>query len=148
MPPCLMSPANIEPQSPLTLSEDYVDLYTDAGTAAGAGAYNDGYDDGGYVRAQVYGVPDYDAIVDVRGDSMSPTIKGGDVAFVDFNFETVDGKIYIIQQEDDTYIKRCYFEKDRLTMKSDNPVYKDIVFQGIDKARIIGIVTGWATPER
>ena len=113
--------------TPLTLSEDYIELYTDARAAAGTGAYNYGYDDGRCVCAKIADVPDYDGIVDVKGDSMNPTIKDGDVAFVDFNFEPVDGKIYIIQHEDDTYIKRCYFESDKLTLKSDNPDYKDIV---------------------
>ena len=133
---------------PLTLSEDYIELYTDARAAAGTGAYNYGYDDGRCVCAKIADVPDYDGIVDVKGDSMNPTIKDGDVAFVDFNFEPVDGKIYIIQHEDDTYIKRCYFESDKLTLKSDNPDYKDIVFNTYDNVRIIGLVTGWATPEQ
>ena len=137
-----------EPQASLTLSEDYIELYTDARAAAGTGAYNYGYDDGRCVCAKIADVPDYDGIVDVKGDSMNPTIKDGDVAFVDFNFEPVDGKIYIIQHEDDTYIKRCYFESDKLTLKSDNPDYKDIVFNTYDNVRIIGLVTGWATPEQ
>ena len=137
-----------EPQAPFTLSEDYAEFYTDAGAAAGSGAYNSGYDDGHCVCAKIADVPDYDAIVDVRGDSMEPTIKDGDVAFVDFNFDKKDGEIYIVQHEDDTYIKRCYFESDKLTLRSDNPDYNDIVFQDQDNVRVIGIVTNWATPER
>ena len=74
-------------------------------------------------------IPDYDAIVDVRGESMEPTIQDNDVVFVDFNFEPIDGKIYIIQHEEDTYIRRCFFERDKLTLNSDNPDYKDIVFK-------------------
>ena len=137
-----------EPTTPLTLSEDYTELYTDAGAAAGAGAYNYGHDDGRYVCTKITDIPDYDAIVDVRGESMEPTIKDGDVVFVDFNFDKKDGEIYIIQHEDDTYIKRCFFESDKLILRSDNPAYKDIVFKGQDEVRVIGIVTDWATPER
>lgn len=136
------------PQPPLTLSEDYLETYTNARAAAGLGAYNSSYEDGSYIRVKLSDTSDYDAIVDVKGNSMEPTIKDGDVAFVDFSFDQKDGKVYVVQHEDDTYIKRCYFEKDKLTLKSDNPEYQDIVFQGLDEVRVIGKVTGWATPEK
>ena len=136
------------PQPPLTLSEDYLETYTNARAAAGLGAYNSSYEDGSYIRVKLSDTSDYDAIVDVKGNSMEPTIKDGDVAFVDFSFDQKDGEVYIVQHEDDTYIKRCYFESDKLTLKSDNPEYQDIVFQGLDEVRVIGKVTGWATPEK
>jgi transcriptional regulator with XRE-family HTH domain len=84
----------------------------------------------------------------VMGDSMSPTINEGDLAFVDTactRYET-DG-IYVIVWNERLFIKRLVadFGADRLEVRSDNPMNPTwhITASQIDSLRVCGRVKAW-----
>jgi len=62
------------------------------------------------------------------GESMEPTIKHGDIIFVSPCEAIKDGKVYIININDETYCKRVYkdLETGGLILRSDNPVAPEI----------------------
>lgn len=66
------------------------------------------------------------ALIEVIGDSMSPTVDGGDVVLVDLR-ETrfrLDG-IYVLHTGADLAVKRLQRQPDgKLMMRSDNPAYE------------------------
>ncbi len=134
----------------LELSEEYIPIYTRYQAAAGQGACNEYYcTDTNYNLIKSENVPKHDEAITVKGESMHPTISNGDVAFVRFSQDNVDARIYAVQIEDETVIKRCYFEKNKLTLESDNPDWQDRIIEGhkLEQVKIIGLVVGWSTPE-
>lgn len=132
-------------KEPLLL-EERSELYTVGAAAAGQGVFN--HDNENYRVFMTTEIPPHDFAVDVRGDSMFPTIYDGDVVFVKKNFETRDNQIYVLTVEDETVVKRVVFENHHLTLISDNPDWPDRVIseQDNDSVRIEGIVVGWETP--
>lgn len=130
-------------------TSDFLDTYSVASAAAGGGAYNeDSYT--AYHKLRADQVPeDYDAQVDVHGDSMEPTLLDGDVAFISFSFSRKNGEVYVVQVDEDTLIKRCFFAPDSVTLRSDNSAYEDRIISTDqrDSSRIIGKVVGHATPQ-
>lgn len=84
----------------------------------------------------------------VQGDSMSPTIKEGDLAFVDTScnrYET-DG-IYVIVWSERLFIKRLVadFAHDWIEVRSDNPMSPTwhISATQIDNLTVCGRVKAW-----
>ena len=127
----------------------YTYIDTKYAAAAGHGYLNDEYATATRHKVKVQDTPNYDEAIEVRGDSMSPLIADGDLAYVQYDYEYKDGKIYAVQVEDETLIKYCYLEDDTLTLVSENPNYKDRIVKLCEDSpvRIIGIVAGWVTPE-
>ncbi len=127
----------------------YTYIDTKYAAAAGHGYLNDEYATATRHKVKVQDTPKYDEVIEVRGDSMSPLIADGDIAYVQYNYEYKDEKIYAVQVEDETLIKYCYLEGDILTLVSENPSYKDRIVKLCEDSpvRIIGIVAGWVTPE-
>ncbi|UFH59817.1 S24 family peptidase [Sulfurovum mangrovi] len=87
-------------------------------------------------------------ILNVKGDSMSPTIVDGELIFVSpLNGNgIVDGQIYVIMYEDEIYVKRIRkvpFTK-RFNLSSDNPDVSDIELTDDQTAacKVIGEVVG------
>ena len=63
-------------------------------------------------------------IINVRGDSMSGTIKPGDLLFVDISVKSFDGDgIYAFLYDDTAHVKRLQKMKDKLLVISDNKSY-------------------------
>ena len=68
-------------------------------------------------------------IINVRGDSMSPTVPDRSKVLVDFTDREIrrDGEIYVVLLDDETYIKRLSrvdLDGSRaILMSSDNPTY-------------------------
>ena len=94
-------------------------------------------------------IPAHDFAIKVTGDSMLPTIEDGSVCFVKQDHDYHDGDIYLIDRDGETFVKRVYFEKDRLTLVSDNDAYDDIIINGgdiIDHAPIKGRIVGYLMP--
>lgn len=87
--------------------------------------------------------PSYDLIIPVEGDSMQPQIPDGSLAFVKINTYLDSGKIYVVDADGKVYIKKVYFEKDKVTLKSINPDYKDIIIENPENFRVIGEVVDW-----
>lgn len=64
------------------------------------------------------------AIINVKGDSMEPTICSGDLLFVDTSRNAYQGDgIYVFSFNDKLYVKRLQFAGDKLLVISDNKHY-------------------------
>lgn len=63
----------------------------------------------------------------VRGDSMADGILPGDLVLVEPDVQVHRSEIVVAMIEDEATVKRFYPEADRVILRSDNPVYQDIV---------------------
>ena len=70
--------------------------------------------------------PQYSDVIFSSGDSMYPTIEGGDCLVVDKSKTDIyDGKIYCVRIQDKLYAKRLQFlPPNKVNVISDNPKYK------------------------
>lgn len=70
--------------------------------------------------------PKFIHLVNVKGDSMSPTFESGDLLFVDtsINYYNGDG-VYVFAYGDTLHVKRLQMAGDELLVISDNPAYRD-----------------------
>lgn len=69
---------------------------------------------------------EYIKIVNVRGDSMSPTLESGDLLYVDTRVRHYDGDgIYIFIYSGYRHVKRLQMAGSKLLVLSDNPAYKE-----------------------
>lgn len=83
------------------------------------------------------------SVIQVTGDSMEPTMYGGDLILVDHSVTTIDhGGLYILRLDDANIVKRC--EKDYATKAvqiiSDNPRYPVQTVKSSDRLHVIGRV--------
>lgn len=105
------------------------------------------------VRSQIGFVPEKDRVklVTVRGDSMYPDIKNGDVVMVDVcrNFFEGDG-IYLINLSGYTLVKRLQMLHDGLHIISTNAKYRSQVIAAdeIESIHVAGRVLGAALLRR
>lgn len=87
-------------------------------------------------------------IINIRGDSMSGTIKLGDLlfVFVDINTKEFDrDRIYAFLYEDTDHVKRLQKMKDKLLVISDNKSYSawdPIERDEMNKVFVFGKVVG------
>lgn len=123
-------------------------LYTLGTAAAGSGFYNEDYIEN-YRLIMTTEIPEHDFTLDVEGNSMFPAILDGDVVFVRKEFDRIDNKIYVLDIDGETVVKRVIFEDDKIILRSDNPEWDDREVTGyaLEHTRIEGIVVGWETPE-
>lgn len=84
--------------------------------------------------------PNYDFIIKVTGDSMAPKIKNGSLAFVKVNTDYDNGKIYVVDNDGSVFIKKVFFEQDRIILRSINKKYGDIEITFSDGFRVLGEV--------
>lgn len=77
---------------------------------------------------------------------MAPKIRDEALAFVRIDTDYDNGKIYVIDNDGAVYIKRVYFENDKLILKSINQSYDDIVLTFGD-VRILGEVVDWSNKD-
>jgi hypothetical protein len=82
-------------------------------------------------------------IAKVEGDSMEPTLKNGDLIFIDRDALRVkDGGVYAIAAAGGLFVKRVRKEPNGgVTLVSDNPVYPPFGVLS-DETRLIGKVAG------
>ena len=113
---------------------EYIETYSVACAAAGNGAYNGQYDEPSYHLIRTEQNIKHDSIIDVIGESMESIINNGDIAFIVHAFDRVDGQVYAVNIYDETVIKHCYFEANRLILSSDNPDIEDRIIKGSDLA--------------
>lgn len=63
-------------------------------------------------------------VINVKGDSMLPTFRHGDLLFVDVTIEEFDGDgVYVFTCDDYTYVKRIQKQGSRYMVISDNSLY-------------------------
>ena len=127
--------------------DQFVALYT-AGSAAAGSAFAYGDEITNYRVIMTTEIPKHDFTIDVVGDSMFPTIYDGDIVFVKRAADHVDKRIYVLDIDGETVIKRVIFGNNQITLLSDNPEWKDRIVTGQELAstRILGEVIGWETP--
>ena len=71
--------------------------------------------------------------IKVHGDSMFPTMREGDMIFVDkLQHEIKNGKIFIIRMNEEVFVKRLYTYPKGIIVKSDNPEYPQFEVQKKD----------------
>jgi phage repressor protein C with HTH and peptisase S24 domain len=83
------------------------------------------------------------SVIQVTGDSMEPTIYGGDLVLVDHSVKSIDhGGLFILRFDDANIIKRC--EKDyaskAVQIISDNSRYPVQTVKPSDRIEVIGRV--------
>lgn len=65
------------------------------------------------------------AVIRMTGESMEPTLRGGDVLLLDRRATTRQGDgIYVIRRRDRLQVKRLQFLTTKVRVTSDNPVYE------------------------
>ncbi|WP_222361224.1 helix-turn-helix transcriptional regulator [Rhizobium leguminosarum] len=83
-------------------------------------------------------------ILDVKGDSMEPTIRDGDILVVDTSINQVrDNAIYVIIYAGNVLVKRVHIKRDgSLTLISDNERYprEDVPIAEVPDLHIAGRV--------
>ena len=81
--------------------------------------------------------------IKVKGYSMYPEIKDGDIIIVHKQPECENKKLAVVRVDDSYYVKQFIKEDDKIILHSINPEYQDREFVGDDmnKVIIIGIVT-------
>ena len=85
----------------------------------------------------------YDAALRVTGDSMTPKYHKGDLVFVKYQDDVLDGQIAVICLEDGVTMKRVYHIPGGLQLLSDNHDYPPIVFTTADGcAHLVGLAVG------
>lgn len=106
----------------------YVKFYEDIKASAGCGVDNhcEGYElvkiDRKLLNPKVN--PAKHHAIRASGDSMEPTIKDGDVIFVEpFAGDFANNRVYIIKRQDDVFVKRLKKEPTGYEIISDNPDY-------------------------
>lgn len=97
-----------------------------------------------WVRLELRANPAHIQIITARGDSMSPTIRNGDVVFVDTSVKAMDANgLYAMLWGDHVVLKRLQRLRDgRLAIKSDNPAYETEFAGGADPLEICGRAVG------
>jgi repressor LexA len=134
-----------EPLPLITLERQQI--YTIGTAAAGSGFLN-GDALQNYRVIMTTQVPKHDFSIDVKGDSMFPTLYDGDIAFCRKNFVRKNDHIYVLDIDGEVVIKRVRFSHNLITLISDNPDWPDRDVTGfeLESTRIEGEVIGWETP--
>ena len=83
--------------------------------------------------------------VRLKGDSMEPTYKDGDIIYVTEKPDVRDGQVAIVILDDEACLKRVYHIPNGLQLLSDNPKYAPFTATTDDynTIRIIGIPCGY-----
>ncbi len=93
-------------------------------------------------------------IIFAQGDSMMPTIDGGDSLLVDHGRKEIyDGKIYCVRIDGQLYAKRLQkIPPDRVLVVSDNPKYRSFEIDLTEKRdydfEVIGEIRWWGRVAR
>lgn len=120
-------PANVFPASQLRMRR--VPILGD--TAAGEPIIaNREYDE--YVEVADDGKHRYDAALRVMGDSMAPAYHKGDLAFIRYQDDVLDGQVAAICLDDEVTLKRIYHIPGGVQLLSNNPDYPPVIYTGDD----------------
>lgn len=77
----------------------------------------------------------------VHGDSMEPQYSDGDVVLISNGYDNVQGGVYAVDFNNESYLKRVYFEGNRIRLVSINPNYSDkYIYLPIDEGTYLNII--------
>lgn len=126
---------------------DLMETYT-IGTAAAGSGFNYGDHIIEHKLFMTTDIPEHDFSLNVKGDSMFPTIIDGETIFIIKDYDKIDNDIYVLDIDGETTVKRVKFGKDEIILISDNEEYDDRIVTGYELAntRILGRVVGWEMP--
>ena len=81
--------------------------------------------------------------INVRGDSMAPTIEDGDRILVKKQDSVENGSVAVVMIEEEAFVKKIKYGKNWIELHSFNPYYpvKHLKDKEVDSIRIVGIVT-------
>jgi len=83
-------------------------------------------------------------VLSIKGDSMEPTIRDGDIVIVDTSFDQVlDNAIYVLTVSNRLLVKRIHvLISGAMRLISDNPIYpqEDVPADGSEYLRVAGRV--------
>lgn len=82
----------------------------------------------------------YDFAVTVKGDSMLPLFKNGQVIFVSKAADARDGQIVIANVNGDAYVKKLQLDESGITLISLNKKFDNIKVGATDAFKIFGVV--------
>jgi SOS-response transcriptional repressor LexA len=83
--------------------------------------------------------------LNVTGDSMEPTLKNGNIIYINRNITDInDHSIFVVATTDGLFIKRIAYNEDEIRLISDNKSYSDISFEP-NEVTIVGKVVGVQT---
>ena len=92
----------------------------------------------------------YDMATRVFGDSMEPKLSDGDIILLKQGYDNVNGDIYVIDYDGQSYVKKLYNDGNRFVLKSINKKYSDIIIYTSDIQdtyfNIVGKVVDSFTP--
>lgn len=126
-----------EPLPSTTLASKYqVELLTDVEASAGHGVVSGGdtynaveliqFSEEQYTNLFSNIKPEYIKMINVRGDSMSPTFESGDLLYIDTRVNSYDGDgVYIFIYSGYRHVKRLQMAGKKLLVLSDNKTYKE-----------------------
>lgn len=77
----------------------------------------------------------------VKGDSMTGAgIHHGDLLIVDRSLEAASGRVVVAAIDGELVVKRLQRGRDRITLKSENPAYPDIIIGDQQDFQVWGVV--------
>lgn len=69
--------------------------------------------------------------INVSGDSMNPSLKDGDIMFIDkSDTEIRNGEVYIVRVDDEVYVKRLFKVPGKILARSDNAGFPEFTLDG------------------
>lgn len=82
----------------------------------------------------------FDFVLRVNGNSMEPLFKDDEYIFVRKTEDIRNGQIGVFVVDGEAYLKKAYLEKDCLRLVSLNKNYEDLLFNGQNDIKLVGVV--------
>lgn len=138
----LKTQVNYPESNMVILEEEFINVPVKAKASAGNGYIN--FCENLYMKAiRKNGFHEHCYLIEVCGNSMEPLIQDGAFVVVDpYQTDYIEGKIYVVKLDEETFIKRVYFNNDLkiIILKSINSRYEDIYIpkDSIENFKIMG----------
>lgn len=114
-----------------SIKDTFIPYYDDIKASAGFGAENGNVQEPEYIHLPKILISDCSRVhteaIKCTGDSMFPSLRDGDVMFIDRSqTELKDGEVYVVRFGDDLFVKRLYkMPGGKIVARSDNDRYPE-----------------------